>query len=773
MNSSAQTPNPFFKDITAGFVVFLVALPLCLGVALASGAPLISGIISGIVGGIVVGIVSQSATSVSGPAAGLTAVVASQITSLGSFSNFLAALVIAGLFQIGFGLFKAGFLGDFIPNSVIKGLLAAIGIILILKQIPHLFGLDGDPEGDFAFLQPDNRNTLSELADIFIGSVMIGPAIIGLSSIFLMLGFERFAKRHHTAIPAPLVVVVFGTLASYLGIKFIGSDFIAEGHRVAVPLAKDALGYLNFLSFPSLPAFFEPSIYLAGFTIALIASIETLLNLNAVDRIDPQKRTSSPNRELFAQGCGNLVAGLIGGIPVTSVIVRSSVNVSAKNASRNSTIFHGLFLMLAVLVLPNLLNMMPLSCLAAILLLVGAKLASPQIFVSMWQAGWMQFIPFVTTVLAIVFTDLLIGVLLGLAISIVFILGHNIRRPLRPSIEKRVSGKVHRLSLSSQVSFLNKAALIRSLNQIPHGSNLVIDGNQNDFMDCDISATIKEFCEETALIRKINVSLKGLKNNFSLVEANSNFDLSTKKNQEDLSPDQVLSLLLEGNRRFRKGKSISRDHGSVLLESSESQHPVAVVLSCIDSRTPVETIFDQGLGDIFSVRIAGNVVSQKVFGSIEYSCTVAGACLILVMGHSRCGAVAAGVKSSLTSLHQEPEGCKHVGRILADIRESCDAEKIAREIDSQHNLLAGDFTESVGRRNVLRSLHLIRQNSPGLLKAEKEGKIKMVGAFYHLDSGSVEILSSESLESQALNLLKTSRRHQRTLSLPHQELKSS
>ena len=456
----------FSRDLAAGLVVSLVALPLCLGVALASNAPLLSGVVAGIVGGMLVGILSGSHASVSGPAAGLTAVVAAQIATLGSFETFLLAVVIAGLVQIALGLARAGSLAAFFPSSVIKGLMAAIGLILILKQIPHVLGHDPDPEGDMAFLQPDDANTFSELGRL-LGDIQPGAAVVGLVSIALLVAWDRWWLLKRSQIPSPLVVVLLGVAISQAFRRIGGRWVIEPSHLVQVPVADSFAGLLGLMPSPDFSQWSDPAVYLAGVTIAAVASLETLLNLEATDKLDPQRRTSNPSRELLSQGIGNLVAGLLGGLPITSVIVRSSVNINAGARTKLATIAHGALLLVSVVFLPAWLNMIPLSCLAAILLVTGVKLASPALVKRMWDEGRYQFIPFALTVVSIVLTDLLIGVLIGMVVSIGFILRSNMRRPLRRVVEKHLGGEVIHIELANQVSFLNRAALDRALNQIP------------------------------------------------------------------------------------------------------------------------------------------------------------------------------------------------------------------------------------------------------------------------------------------------------------------
>lgn len=416
------------RDLTAGLVVFLVALPLCLGVALASGAPLVAGLVAGVVGGIVVGALSGSHTSVSGPAAGLTAVVAAEIAHLGSFEAFLAALVIAGVIQCVFGVAQAGFLATFVPSAVIEGLLAAIGLILILKQIPHLVGRDTVPEGQMSFVQPDHENTFSELVAM-CSDVHAGPLVVGIASLVMLVAWSRVSALKRSPVPAALVVVGLGVAATLLFGRLGGALVIESSHLVQVPMADSPRALLGLLRFPDVAALSTERVWVAGVTVALVASLETLLNLEAVDRIDPQRRVSPPNRELAAQGIGNILSGLLGGLPITSVIVRSSVNILAGNESRLSAIFHGLLLAVSVVLVPHWLNLIPLAALAAILVVTGWKLASPEVFQTMWARGPHQFLPFLATVVAILFTDLLMGIVIGLATSAAVVLYRNSRPP--------------------------------------------------------------------------------------------------------------------------------------------------------------------------------------------------------------------------------------------------------------------------------------------------------------------------------------------------------
>ncbi len=732
------------RDLTSGLVVFLVALPLCLGVALASGAPLLSGVLAGIVGGILVGMLSGSHTSVSGPAAGLTAVVAAQILSLGSFPAFLLAVVLAGLIQIGLGLARAGFLAAFFPSSVIKGLLAAIGVILILKQIPHLFGHDPDPEGDLAFQQPDHENTFSELART-IGDIHPGAAAIGLLSIVVLFVWGKWKPLKHSPVPAPLIVVLLGVGVSLWFRQLGGAWVIEPSHLVQVPVADSLAGFFGFLQLPDFSQWANPTLYTAAITLAAVASLETLLNLEAVDKLDPQQRTSPASRELLAQGIGNVTAGLIGGLPITSVIVRSSVNINAGGKTKLAAVIHGVFLLVSVALLPVWLNLIPLSCLAAILVVTGVKLASPSLVRQMWSEGRYQFAPFALTVVAIVLTDLLIGVLIGLTVSAGFILYSNMRQPIRRFVEQHLGGDVVHIELANQVSFLNRAALSKVLDEVPRGGDVLLDAQNTDYIDPDVLDLIRDFKEQTGPARGVEVSLVGFRSEYQFDDQIQYVDYSTRDLQDALTPQQVLHILKGGHERFRSGRRLTRDLIRQARATAEGQHPLAVVLSCIDSRTPAELIFDLGMGDIFSVRIAGNVTSWKVLASAEYGCAVAGAKLILVMGHTRCGAVTAAVNLiGEVRTAAEATGCQHLDHILKDIQQSTDPAT-CRAVEARPAAEKQSFVDAVARRNVLRVVEQMREQSRTLDGLVREGRVAIVGAMYDVVTGEIEFLAEDEM----------------------------
>ncbi len=737
-------PASIAKDMTAGVVVFLVAIPLCLGIALASGAPLFSGIIAGIVGGIVVGAISGSHTSVSGPAAGLIAIVSAQINQLGGFETFLFAVIIAGVLQIALGFLRAGALSAFFPSSVIKGLLAAIGVILVLKQIPHILGHDSDPEGEMGFAQPDHENTFSEIGRLFLGEIHYGALVIGLLSILLLLLWEKKSWLKKSPIPAPLVVVLLGIALGQI-FRQQGSPWLIEGsHLVQVPIAEHWSDFWDFLVYPQLSQWTNLSVYYTGAIIALVASLETLLNLEAIDKIDPYQRRSPANRELIAQGVGNIVCGALGGIPVTSVIVRSSVNINAGGRSKRVTIVHGCLLWLSVVLLPAYLNLIPLASLAAILLVTGFKLASPKLMMQMFREGRYQFVPFIVTLVAIVLTDLVFGIGIGLAISFAFILNSNMRRPMLAILEKHAGGEVVHVQLASQVSFLNRASLEDTLFQSQPGTHLLLDGELTDYIDPDLLSLIRDFKEKTAPVRGVTVSTKGFRPRFGIPDDIRFVDFTTQQIQMTSTPVQILEILREGNRRFLSGKRLVRDLGRQLSATSSGQHPLAVILTCIDSRSPAELIFDTGLGDIFTIRIAGNVVRAKVLGSMEYACAVAGAKLILVMGHTKCGAVNASVELTCSGKSvEEATGCQHLEHIVHEIAKSIDP-KTFHQVMQMTPDERSKYSDEVARKNVLHAVALIPRNSSTIRKLIDEKRIAIVGAMYDVTTGSIEFLPETS-----------------------------
>lgn len=501
------TPHPLSADIGAGIVVALVALPLCLGIALASGAPLLSGLVSGVIGGIVVGWVSGSSLMVSGPAAGLTAIVLAALATLGSFESFLVAVFLAGLMQIALAFAGAGVISYYFPGSVIKGMLSAIGLILILKQIPHAVGYDVDAEGDHAFRQADGENTFTALARA-AEHVEPTAALIAAIALTLLFLWPRLRLPALRAVPAPLLVVLIGVGLNELAGRLAPGLALAPAHLVNLPAGEGPLGLLAGLSVPAWETITSPLVWRVAVTIAIVASLETLLSLDATDKLDPFKRSSPGDRELLAQGVGNSLAGLAGGLPVTGVIVRSAANVTAGGRTKRSTIIHGTVLLVSVMLIPGALNRIPLAALAAILIHTGFKLASPALFRSAWRFGWEYFLPFTTTIVAILFTDLLVGILVGLAVGAFFIVRHHGRVPMLRQVSPP-GAVLTRYLLPEQATFLGKASLEQGLAAIPARSRVEIDARHTQRFDHDILELLHDF-KQAAASKNIDYRLVGV-----------------------------------------------------------------------------------------------------------------------------------------------------------------------------------------------------------------------------------------------------------------------
>jgi len=506
------------EDFPAGLVVFLVALPLCLGVGLAStnlpeinGLPnLFTGIIAGIIGGTIVGFFSQSRLGVSGPAAGLISIILSAITLLGSYEAFLVSVVLSGIIQIIAGFLNAGVISNYFPTSVIKGMLAAIGITLILKEIPHVVGYDADFFGDEAFFQPDGHNTLSELLYAF-NSILPGSLLVGITSIILLILLEKdyFKKlRFFQVIPLPLLVVITGIAMNFLFTLFIPEFKITENHLVQLPVANSLDEFFKFFTFPNFQALTNPNVYIIALTLALVGSLETLLSVDATDKLDPEKPITPTNRELKAQGIGNMFSGMLGGLPVTQVIVRSSANINAGAKSNLSTIFHGLLLLLAVLFFPTILNFIPLATLASILIIVGYKLAKVSLFKQMIGYGKEQSIPFLATIIGILFTDLLRGIAIGICISIFYILKKNLKNNFT---KKTNQNKEIEITLAEEITFLNKGTIMSELNSIEPNSSITINGSNCKNIDFDVMEFLRDFVEITSKSKNIKVTIVGIK----------------------------------------------------------------------------------------------------------------------------------------------------------------------------------------------------------------------------------------------------------------------
>jgi MFS superfamily sulfate permease-like transporter len=483
-------------DFPASIVVFFVAVPLCLGIALASGAPLFSGLIAGIVGGTVVGMISNSSLGVSGPAAGLTVIVLTAIQTLGSFEIFLVAVVLAGVIQVILGLVKAGVIAYYFPSSVIKGMLTAIGIIIILKQIPHALGYDEDYEGDFGFVQPDGQNTFSELVHM-LDAITPGAIVVSMVSLSIIFLWEAHLVKKYPVlkyVQGPLVAVIFGILYQVITAQYFPQWSLTNQHLVTVPVSENVGEFLSQFTTPDFSSIFQSDVWIVAFTLAIVASLESLLSTEATDKLDPYKRITNTNRELIAQGSGNIISGLIGGIPVTQVILRSSANIHSGAKTKLSTIIHGMLLLLCVILIPNILNMVPLAVLASILLVIGYKLANPEVFRQMARLGWSQFLPFIATIIGIVFTDLLKGIAVGIVVAIIILLrntyknSHLLRRESNGSGPEKV-----KMTLAEEVVFLNKGRIKKELIGLPSGAHLTIDMSRSVLVDHDVLEIIDEF----------------------------------------------------------------------------------------------------------------------------------------------------------------------------------------------------------------------------------------------------------------------------------------
>lgn len=498
-------------DLSAGLVVFLIALPLCLGISLASGAPLFSGIIAGIVGGIVIGFASNSNINVSGPAASVALVIASAIQFYGSFEIVLTAIIIAGVFQIMLGFIKAGTVAYFFPNAMIKGILASIGLILILKQIPHAFGVDGIFEGSESFEQPDGRNTFTEII-YAIQNIGWGPTIITLAALALILIWDRPALKKLTffkVFPSALAAVLIGIVLNEVYKQFIPDFVLTEGQLVRLPVAESISDFFGFFTFPDFSVLSDPNIYGVALSITFIASLESLLSTEAGDKLDPYKRRTSTNRELKAQGLGNIIAGLIGGIPVTAVIVRTSANVTSGGRTKTATITHGLIMLICVASIPALLNKIPLAALAAVLFVVGYKLTSYSVYKSVFKQGYRQYLPFIITIISVMLSDLITGIMVGGSVAVFMILRDNYKNAyLKDKITHEGEEKII-MKLSQEATFLNKADIMLFLDHVPEKKHVIIDGREIKFIHPDILEIIEEF-KVAAVFKEIKVEVLGL-----------------------------------------------------------------------------------------------------------------------------------------------------------------------------------------------------------------------------------------------------------------------
>jgi carbonic anhydrase len=728
----SSLPKNFKDDISAGIAVFLVAVPLSLGIAMASGAPPLSGLTTGIIGGLLVSQISGSTLGISGTAAGLTVIILSAIQQLG-FNAFLLTVVLAGLIQVAMGILRAGVIAYYFPSSVINGMLFGIGTILFLKQIPHAVGYDRDYEGDETFFQSDQYSSFSELSHM-LGSISPGAVLISSLSLASLLAWEFWIKKKYPGLrlmQGGLVALLVGVAANVLLEKFYPAWALSGSHLVTIPVFEHPADIFSQIYFPDYSRLFDPKIYWFALTIALVASLETLLAVEAVDKLDPYKRITPTSRELIVQGIGNICAGFIGGLPMTQLIIRSSVNIESGAKTRAASFIHGLLLLFTVLFIPAVFNLVPLASLASVLLLAGYRLARPQKFENMYLAGLYHFIPFCATVLGLVLTDLLTGIAIGMTIALLAILIENYRGSFYMR-ETQIGNKTV-LRLSEQVSFLNKANVQRTLKQLPPGSEIVIDATRSKFIDYDIYEIIQNFRSE-AQIKNIKLTVENLRG-FGTLPPPEMIRAQTYDSQQSLTPAEVLAILREGNERFVNNLKSNRNLLEQVNDTRKGQFPIAIILSCIDSRTSVELIFDLGLGDVFSARVAGNIVNDDILGSMEFACKLAGSKLIVVLGHSLCGAIKGACADveldHLTGLLQKIKPAVHAAR-----------EELSEETAEDKTLLV----QRVAERNVQLTVEQIRKQSPLLEAMEKAGQIDIVGGMYDVETGHVEFYTDTPLE---------------------------
>jgi carbonic anhydrase len=617
-------------DLPSGIAVFFVAVPLCLGIAHASGAPLISGLITGIIGGIITGLISNSQLSVSGPAAGLTAIALAGIAKLGSFEAFLLATVLAGILQIIMGLLKAGLIATYIPNTVIKGMLSAIGLILIIKQFPHLIGYDieafgvqefSDTAQDLNAAKPEGENTLSLVWEA-LQNLNQGVLIIGLTSLVFLITWDKLFQKKFKTIPGALIVVIIGVVINYIYQNFLFVFPLEADHFVNIPKINSLVEFVHVSTFPDSSAFGKFALYSTAFTIAIVASIETLLSVEAVDKLDEQKRKTPANRELIAQGIGNTLAGLLGGLPMTAVIVRGSVNTSAGAKTKLSTIIHGVLMVIAVVFLSQVMNLIPLASLAAVLIYTGYKLLAPAHFWEQYKKGWGQLIPFAVTVFAIVFSDLLIGVTIGVVVSLIFIVMEDYKGTV---LSVKDLGKRKLIVLGENITFLHKPKLVKIFNEMPGDMIVEIDGSRNFYIDKDILELIEDF-KHKAPQRGIELIIGGIKQ-----MQNEDLEESMRKSYE---------RLFTNNQKWVEARTA--EDPEYFTKQIEGQAPPYLFIGCSDSRVPANEITGTDSGEMFVHRNIANMVVNtdiNMLSVVQYSVEVLKVKHIIVCGHYGCGGV--------------------------------------------------------------------------------------------------------------------------------------
>lgn len=711
-------------DIPAGIAIFFIAIPLSLGIALASGAPLFSGLIASIIGGIVVAPLSRSALGISGAAAGLVIMMLTDIEKFG-FTAFLCVVILAGVFQILMGLAKMGSIAHYFPSSVIKGMLSGIGIIIFLKQIPHAVGYDRDYEGDLEFFQSDNYSSFSELSHMmeFISPTAIFIAVVSLAILILWEQPKLKRSNFFQVLHGALITIVVGVWINEFFQIFNPDLALKESHLVNLPVSTNIGDLLQQMHSPDFSQFLNPEIYISALFLALLASVETLLSVEAVDRLDIYKRVTPPSRELIAQGIGNIVSGLLGGLPLTQVIIRSSINIQSGAKTKAAGFISGSLLLLTVVFIPEWLNKIPLASLASVLLVVGYKLTRPKTFKKMYRSGMYHFIPFIVTIFGLIFTNLVFGVLIGMSVALLSIVLENYKTA-QYFRETHIGNKII-FRLSEHVSFLNKATLKQTLDQLSANSEVVIDATRSKYIDYDVFEVIRDFKKEAPL-KNIQLTLQNVRG-FGVLKPVENVQTHTYESQQALTPAQVLQVLKDGNANFVNNLESNRNFLEQVNDTSDGQFPIAIILSCMDSRTSTELVFDQGLGDIFSTRVAGNVVNNDILGSMEYACQVAGSKLIVVLGHTHCGAI----KGACAQVKLD-----HLTGLLDKIQPAVNC------ICSKNNVTEigcrDDLIQEVADKNVQIMVEQIKQRSQVLNDLLQARKIGIVGGMYDIETGKVK-----------------------------------
>jgi carbonic anhydrase len=612
---------------------------------------------------------------------------------------------------------KAGVIAHYFPSSVINGMLSGIGMILFLKQIPHALGYDRDYDGDFIFFQADHFSSFSELTNAveFISPTATVIAFISLG--ILILWEQPFIKaiRYARLYQGILLALLLGVLSNQYLLTFAPELALKDNHLVMIPVFSTFSDVLAQFHSPDFSLFDQPKVYLAAVTLALVASLETLICVEAADKLDTYRRVTSTNRELMTQGLANTVLGLCGGLPLTQVIVRSSINIQAGARSKTAGFIQGVLMLLAVIFIPEWMNFIPLATLASVLLVVSYKLINPAMFKTMYQAGWYHFIPFCVTILGLVFTDLLIGIIIGLVVALFAILLENYKSA--SYFREAVIGNKIIFRLSEHVSFLNKANIKRTLDHVPANSDVVIDATRSKYIDYDVFEVIEDFKHEAAL-KKINLTLENMRG-FGVLKPIEKARSQTYDSQQALTPAQVLAILQHGNEHFINNLEANRNLLEQVNDTQQGQFPLAIILSCMDSRTSVELIFDLGLGDVFSARVAGNVVNDDILGSMEYACKLAGSKLIVVLGHTHCGAIKG------ACAHVE---LAHLTGLLAKIQPAITA-------------VGNESVEKVAEKNVQLTVEQIRAQSSVLETLIQSGDIGIIGGMYDVETGRVEFFN--------------------------------